>query len=168
MAEKECEREEARHREVVQHYREQIKKESALVERLHGEALERRREQEEQGRALVEQLHREALERSRAQPPSPPPEPQTVHYLDQPEPRPGDQLFAEWTSYRREAGRLLGEGREGKYLLIKGAEIVGIWDTQEDATAEGYDRYGHQPFLVHQLREREPVLRCISVRLCGC
>src|SRR5437588_12797108 len=110
MTEKEHESEEERHREVVRRYREQVKKEHALVEQIHRQALERRREEEERGRALVEQVHREALERDRAQPPLPPPEPQTVHYLEQPEPRPGDRLFAEWTTYRREAGRLLAEG----------------------------------------------------------
>jgi len=98
----------------------------------------------------------------------PPPEPQTIDYLKQPEPRPCDQLFAEWTTYRREAGRLLAEVKEGQYLLIMGEEIIGMWATQEDAMAEGSDRFGYQPFLVHQLLEREPVLRCISVRLCQC
>jgi hypothetical protein len=168
MTEREREQEEDRHREVVQRYREQIKRERALVEQIHREALQHHQEEEEHGRALVEQLHREAVELARTQPPAPPPQPQTVHYLEQPEPRAGDQLFAEWTTYRREAGRLLAEGKEDQYLLIKGAEIVGIWDTHEDAMAEGYDRFGYQPFLVHQLREREPVLRCISVRLCRC
>jgi hypothetical protein len=168
MGEKERQLEEERHCEVVRRYREQIKKEQALVEQLHREAVERILEEEARGRALVEQSHREAVERFRTQPPLPPPEPQTVHYLEQPEPRPDDLLFAEWTTYRREAGRLLAEGKEGRYLLIKGTEIVGIWDTHEDASAEGYDRFGHQPFLVHQLREREPVLRCISVRTCHC
>ena len=168
MAEKEPGREEDRHREVVQRYREQIKRERALVEQIHREAVQRHREEEERGRALVERIHREALEHARAQPPLPPPEPQTIHYLEQPEPRPGDLLFAEWTTYRREAGRLLAEGKEGQYVLIKGEVIVGLWPTLEDAMAEGQDRFGYQPFLVHQLREREPVLRCISVRTCRC
>jgi hypothetical protein len=168
MEGKERELEEERHREVVRRYREQVSKERALVEQLHRDAVERHWEEEERGRALVEQLHREAVERSWTEPPLPPPEPQTIHYLDQPEPRPGDLLFAEWTTYRREAGRLLKEGKEGLYLLIKGDEVVGMWPTHEDAMAEGYDRFGYQPFLVHRLREREQVLRCISVRLCRC
>jgi hypothetical protein len=168
MTEKERESEEERHRRVVERYREQAQKERALVEQIHREALERHREEEERGRALVEQMHREALERYRAQPPVPPPEPQTVHYLEQPEPRPGDRLFAEWTAYRREAGRLLAEGKEGQFVLIQGETIVGVWPTHEDAVAEGYDRFGYQPFLVHQLREREPVLRSNSVRTCRC
>jgi hypothetical protein len=158
--------EEARHREVVQRYREQQEKERALVEQLHRQAVEQCRQEEARARALVEKVHREALERYCAQPPLPSPEPQTVHYLEQPEPKPGDRYFAEWTTYRREAGRLLAEGKEGKYLLIKGEGIVGIWDTRDDAMAEGYHQFGHQPVLVQQLREREPVLRCVSVRLC--
>jgi hypothetical protein len=110
MADRERELEEHRHREVVQRYREQVQKERALIEQLHREALERRREEEERGRALIEQVHRQAMERLATQPPLLPPEPQTGHYLEQPEPRAGDQLFAEWTTYRREAGRLLAEG----------------------------------------------------------
>jgi hypothetical protein len=168
MAEKEPELEEDRHREVVQRYREQIERERALVEQIHREAVQRHWEEEERGRALVERIHREALQRDRTQPPLPPSEPQTIHYLEQPEPRPGDLLFAEWTTYRREAGRLLAEGKEGQHVLIKGDVMIGLWPTHEDAMAEGHDRFGYQPFLVHQLREREPVLRCISVRTCRC
>jgi len=166
MTEKERDLETERHREVVQRYREQLQKDQALIEQIHREAVERLREEEESGRALIEKLHREAVERLGTQPPLPLRERPTVHYLEQPAPRPGDQLFAEWTTYRREAEQLLAEGKEGQYVLIKGEEIVGMWETHEDAMAEGYDRFGYQPFLVHQLREREPVLRCISVRTC--
>jgi hypothetical protein len=118
MAEEVPDREEDRHREVLQRYREQIQRERALMEQIHREAVERHREEEERGRALIERIHREAVERARSSPPLPSPEPQTIHYLDQPEPRPGDLLFAEWTTYRREAGRLLVEGKEGQYVLV--------------------------------------------------
>ncbi len=135
------EREEQRHREVVQRYREQRERE----------------------RALVEQLHREFY---RSHPAPPPPEPLTIHYTEMPGPQRGDKYYREWITYRREAGRLLTEGCEGRFVLINGDEVRGVWNTEEDAMAEGYDQFPGQPFLVHQLREREPVLRCITMRLC--
>jgi hypothetical protein len=36
----------------------------------------------------------------------------------------------------------------GKWALIKGAEIIGTFDTQNDAVAEGYRRFGNVAFLV--------------------
>ena len=44
-------------------------------------------------------------------------------------------MSQEWNFYRREVGRLLAEGQEGSWLLIKGDDIIGIWDTQEEAEA---------------------------------
>jgi hypothetical protein len=54
---------------------------------------------------------------------------------------------------------LLAEGEEGRFLLIKGEKIVGIWDTQEEAEAVAFNRYPLEPCLIHQVRRRERVLR---------
>jgi hypothetical protein len=159
-------REEKRHAEVVRRYREEVKQGDALVDQIHREAIKRHHQDEERGDALVEQIHREAVEHARGQRPLLPPGRESVHYLDQPAPKAGDLLFAEWITYRREAGRLLAEGNEGRHVLVKGDAIVGILPTHEDAMAEGYDRFGNKPFLVHELRRHEPVLRCVSMRTC--
>jgi len=84
----------------------------------------------------------------------------TIHYTELPPGQPGGQLEREWNTYRREAGRLLAEGLEGHHVLIKGEEIIGIYDTHEQALAEGYRRYARQPFFVHEVEEWERVIRC--------
>jgi len=40
----------------------------------------------------------------------------------------------------------------GKFALIRGNEVVGVWDTYEDALRAGYDRCGlESPFLVKKI-----------------
>ncbi len=110
----------------------------------------------EDGHDLVARIHREFAERY---PPPPLLPPATIHYTELPPSKPGDTLAEEWETYRREVGRLLAEGNEGRYILIKGREIIGLWDREEDALATGYQRYLLQSFLVHQVQERERLLR---------
>ena len=121
----------------------------------------------EDGHDLVARVHREFMERN---PPPPLPSPQTIHYTELPPSRPGDTFAKEWETYRREVGRLLAEGNEGRYILIKGGEIIGIWNREEDALATGYQKYPLQPFFVHQIQERERLLRIgfNRVHLDGC
>ena len=119
----------------------------------------------EEGSDLVVRIHREFLERSRAQRPTPS-EPPTIHYTELPPSRPGDALADEWETYRREVARLLAEGNEGRYVLIKGQQIIGIWDTQEDASMTGHKLFLLQSFLIHQIQERERILRIGYNRLC--
>jgi hypothetical protein len=89
------------------------------------------------------------------------PDPWMIHYTQLPPAPPDNVLAAENATYRREVGRLLAEGYEGKHVLIKGDTIVGIYDTDEEAMAEGYKRFLMQrPFLVHQIQTWERVLRC--------
>ena len=83
----------------------------------------------------------------------------TIPYTELPPARPDSPIATEWETYRREVGRLLAEGQEGRFVLIKGEEIIGIWDGREDANAEGLRRYLLQPFLLHQVRSREPLVR---------
>jgi hypothetical protein len=114
--------------------------------------------EQDDGRALVERIHREAAERLRGQP-LPPVERPTIHYTELPAAQPGDAHYLEWNTYRREVGRLLAEGHEGRYLLIKGEEIIGIWDTHEQAKEVALQRYLLQPCLIQQIRSREPLFR---------
>lgn len=158
-----------------------------LVEQLHRAAVQRHRAEEEQGRALVEQTHREALEQFRAEQKrldevtdrlhreaaaqagradlSPHAAP-TVHFSELPEAEPDSPLYQEWNLYRREAARLLAEGGEGRHVLIKGGRIVGLWETHDEAMIAGYQQFPGQPFLVHEVQERERVLRCVTVYQC--
>jgi hypothetical protein len=86
-------------------------------------------------------------------------DPNQIHYTELPPAQPGSPLTAERDTYRREAGRLIAEGHEGKFALVKGDQIIGLFDTFEDARAEGLRRYLLAPFLVHQIREWERVIR---------
>jgi hypothetical protein len=83
----------------------------------------------------------------------------TIPWNEIPEDTSGGPLATEWNFYRREVGRLLAEGHEGKWLLIKGEAIIGIWDRREDAFATASERYLFQPCLVRQILAAEPLLR---------
>jgi hypothetical protein len=84
-----------------------------------------------------------------------------LHYTELPPGNSEGVLAEEWDCYRAEVGRLLAEGREGQHVLIKGREILGFWDTHEEALEEGYRRFllTNTPFMVHQVRTWEPLLR---------
>src|SRR5579872_6451271 len=107
----------------------------------------------ENGRALVEAMHRKAVERLHSQPP-PSSECETIHYTELPEANPDSPLHSAWAAYRREVGRLLAEGQEGKFVLIKDDAVVGLYDTWDAAREAGLRRYLLSPFLVHQVRMR--------------
>jgi hypothetical protein len=152
------------HQEAVQRRREQKVKERALVETMFREARERQRQEEERGNAPVDLARREAVEQGQHLPPSA--EPPTIHYSELPDAKPDSPLYREWNAYRREAARLLAEGNAGRHVLIKDAQIIGIWDTHDEAATAGYQRFLGQPFLVHHIQERERVLRCVTERPC--
>ena len=82
-----------------------------------------------------------------------------IHYSELPDLKPGDPLQQAWNVYRREAGRLIAEGHEKKFVLINGDEIVGLFETWGDASQEGYRRSLHEPFLIRQVLTYEPILK---------
>jgi hypothetical protein len=85
--------------------------------------------------------------------------PTSIHYTELPPSTGGQPLDAEWETYRREVGRLLAEGNEGKHVLIKGETIIGIYDTDDEAMDEGRRRYLLQGYLVHQIQTWERLYR---------
>ena len=153
------------HRDAVQRHREQKSEERALVEAIFREARERQRQEEERGDALVDAAHRAAVEFARQNPPPPPERPKGIHYTELPAAKPDDVLGREWNTYRREVGRLLSEGHAGRFVLIKGEEILGLYDTWDAARQVGLRRFLMQPFLVHEVRAEEPYLRIRGVNL---
>jgi hypothetical protein len=78
---------------------------------------------------------------------------------DLPDAPPDSPLAAEWKTYKREAARLVAEGHEGRHALIKGDEIVGLFDTHDEAIAAGYERFGPGGFAVQTIRSVERPLR---------
>lgn len=43
----------------------------------------------------------------------------------------------------------------GRFALVKGDEVVGTFDTTDDAIQHGYERFGNVPFLVKEIVEIE-------------
>jgi hypothetical protein len=64
-------------------------------------------------------------------------------------------LQREIITYRRELPRLLAEGQEGRFVLIKGDQILSVWDTFEDAYKAGTERFGFGPFLAQPVDSRD-------------
>jgi hypothetical protein len=151
------------HRSTMEPCKEQDVKGRQLVE---AEALKGQREERERQRSLVEQVHRDAIEQGRVQPP-PAHERPTIPYTELPVGSAASPIAGEGDRYRREVGQLLAEGHENRWVLIKGEEIIGIWDTEDDARAVALQKYLMQPCLIQQVRSREPIVR-MPPRFWGC
>ena len=41
----------------------------------------------------------------------------------------------------------------GKFVVVKGQELIGVFDTIEDALSEGARRFTLEPFLVRRVQE---------------
>lgn len=54
---------------------------------------------------------------------------------------------------------------KGRIVLIKEEELIGTFDTIEDATSEGVRRFGLQPFLVRRVEERQDEINIPSLSL---
>jgi hypothetical protein len=110
---------------------------------------------------VVQWLQQHDRERLLQNPPPPQPlsERPTIPWTELPEATPGTRSSTEWNFYRQQVGRLLGEGHEGRWVLIKDEEIIGIWDTQQQADQVRAQRFLKQDVLIQQVLSREPVLR---------
>ncbi len=82
---------------------------------------------------------------------------QIIHWTQLPEDT--GPLATESNFYRREVGRLIAEGHERRWVLIKGEKIIGIWDTRDEALTVATERFFQQSVLVKQILEWEPLLR---------
>ena len=116
---------------------------------------------------LVRRLQERETEQNRqaaSPPPFPPPGVLTVPSTALAEAPPDSPIAREWNFYRRQVGHLLAEGNQGKWVLIQGERIVGIWDTFEAANeAQGSLA---PPVMLKQILERESLLRIGYNRPC--
>ncbi len=64
-------------------------------------------------------------------------------------------LEKELATYHRRLEELLPY--EGKFVLVHGDEIVGIWEAYGDALQAGYEQVGLGPFLVQRIESAETV-----------
>lgn len=83
----------------------------------------------------------------------------TIPYTELPPADPDDPDGADWETYRREVGRLLAEGHEGKAVLIHGGEIVALFPTWEEAARHGSRHFPLEPTLAQVIRSQEPLIR---------
>jgi hypothetical protein len=83
----------------------------------------------------------------------------SIHFSELPESTPDSPIATEWNFYLTQVGRLLTEGHAGKWVLIKGEAIIGIWDAEEDADQVRLQKFSMQHVLLKQICVREPVLR---------
>lgn len=66
-------------------------------------------------------------------------------------------LEAETEIYEQERPRLIAEGKTGKYVVIGDGNIIGTYETYEQALTAGYDNIGDKNFLVKKIEAAEKV-----------
>jgi len=52
-----------------------------------------------------------------------------------------------------------------KFVLVKGRDLVGVFDTFRDAYTAGVERFGNSPFLIKRVSEEEQVERFPALTL---
>lgn len=60
-------------------------------------------------------------------------------------------LEREIRTYLRELPRLVDEGNAGRVALVRGDEVLSIWDTFADAYQAGRMQFGMEVFLAHAI-----------------
>ncbi len=53
----------------------------------------------------------------------------------------------------------------GKFVLIKGSDFVGAFDTPENAYKAGLERFGNTPFLIKQVLAQDPIAHAPALSL---
>ena len=64
-------------------------------------------------------------------------------------------LEMELATYRSKLSEL--QAQSGKFVLVHGQDIVGVYGTYEDALNAGYQKFGLDPFLVKKIQAVEEV-----------
>ena len=70
-------------------------------------------------------------------------------------------LDSELQTYEINRESLLSSS-EGKFVLIKGDRIIGLYDSKMDAITQGYRQFGNVPFLVKQVQKIETPQNLVS------
>ena len=70
----------------------------------------------------------------------------------------------ELSFFERQRMQLLSRAK-GKIALIKGEELVGIYDTENEAVRAGYQRFGNEPFLAKLIAEADIPLNFTAFNL---
>lgn len=62
-------------------------------------------------------------------------------------------LEVELATYKSKLDEL--KQHEGKFVLIHGQDVAGVFDTYEDAIKDGYEKFALTPFLVKRIQSFE-------------
>jgi hypothetical protein len=60
-------------------------------------------------------------------------------------------LAQELDTFEAHRAELVGQAA-GKYALVHGDAVAGVFDTEDDAIRQGYSQFGNVPFLVKQIQ----------------
>ena len=60
------------------------------------------------------------------------------------------RLDLELRTFEARRVELLGRAAE-KFVIIKGDQLIGVFESPMEALKRGYERFGNQPFLVKQV-----------------
>jgi hypothetical protein len=61
-----------------------------------------------------------------------------------------EPLLEEFKVFQKNKRKFLAS-HPGKYVLIKGQRIIGMYDKQYDAISEAYTRFGNVPFFIKRI-----------------
>jgi hypothetical protein len=68
--------------------------------------------------------------------------------------KPEQPFMAEASTFEAQLPALLSQ-HAGKYALVHGTELVGVFDTEANALAAGYQKFGPVPLYIRQVLPEE-------------
>jgi len=75
------------------------------------------------------------------------------------------EILAEERGFYQENRAALLQQHQGKFVLIKGRQLLGVFDSPEVAYGEGLKLLGNVPMLVIQVLPEQPVARFPALQL---
>lgn len=67
-------------------------------------------------------------------------------------------LEKELNTYYKNNNTFREKSPSGGFVVIKGEEVLGIWETRMDALKAGIEKYGNVEFLVKDIGESDTIL----------
>jgi len=64
-------------------------------------------------------------------------------------------FYTELKKFNSIRNKLRRKYTNGGYVVIKGNEILGVWEDRMDAIKKGLEKYGNVPFLVKNINEKD-------------
>ena len=74
-------------------------------------------------------------------------------------------LDTQLSTFARRQPELLQAGHRGKWVLIYGDSVAGVYESRHQGLRRGYQQFGNVPFLVREVREASTPLAVRTVSL---